>query len=145
MRNFFLFFSCLLLTEVAFSQQPDSAFIRVQYLSKAKNYIDREKLSEDFMYLDAGRNGSKFYSYYNYYSDSLKQNLSSLGLSFVEIFEKTKKLQRGTSDLIFKDYSNNRIIFFSKILNQDYWYEDDCVQNWDLKSDTLTIDRKSVV
>jgi GLPGLI family protein len=128
-----------MLTGIAFSQQLDSAFIRIQYASKAKNYIDREKLSEDLMFLDAGNKGSKFYSFYNFYSDSLKQSLEYLGLSAAEIFEKTRKLQRGSSDQIYKDYSNSSINFVSKILNQDYWYADNCVQQWDLTQDTLTI------
>ncbi|MEN6618494.1 MAG: GLPGLI family protein [Rikenellaceae bacterium] len=130
----------VMLAQCLSAQFLDSAYIRCQYQTKAKNFAGSEKISEDLFFLEAGRNSSKFYSYYDFFSDSTKQSLLSLGLSSVEIFEKTKGLKRGSADKVFKNYENNSLIFVSRVIAQNYWYQEEIEkQNWELTNDTLTV------
>lgn len=123
-----------------FSQVMDSAFLRVQYLSKSKNYTDSERRTEDFHYLDIGKEFSKFYSHYNAVLDSVKQSLTKRGLSAEEVFLNTRSYKQGSSDVIIKDYKKSSLTFYSKVIIQDYKYTEDIPSvNWELGNDTLTV------
>ncbi|PKP07229.1 MAG: hypothetical protein CVU10_06700 [Bacteroidetes bacterium HGW-Bacteroidetes-5] len=140
MKRALFILSILLFACSAFSQEKDSAQIRVMYRYKAKNFADREGRSEDLLYLDAGRNHSVFYSRRTFLLDSAKEALTARGLSPEEVFLGTKGMKQGIQERIIKNYSSGHITVFSKVLTQKYWYTDrmDSVE-WDLTDDTLTV------
>lgn len=131
----------VMLTQGLFAQILDSAYIRVQYQAKSKNLADSDKIFSDWFYLDVGATASVFYSFYNNFSDSTKKSLQLSGLSYEDIFQKTRILKRGSEDKIFKNYESNSLVFVSKIFEQNYWYEEVIEkQNWELSKDTAVIE-----
>jgi len=135
-----------MLSQGLFAQILDSAYIRVQYEAKSKNMVDSDKFFSDWCYLDAGVTASVFYSFYDNYSDSTKQSLLISGLSNEDVFLRTKSLKRGSEDKIYKNYENNTLVFISKILQQDYLYEEALErQNWVLSKETTVIENYNCI
>lgn len=129
-----------MLWQCSLGQLLDSANLRFDYSVKSKEYLDCIKAREDWFRLDVGKSASVFYSVYKQFSDSTFESLNSMGLSPAEIFEKTKMLETGSSDFIYKNYKTNTLTFTSEIFVQKYWYNEEVVrQDWDLNSDTTTI------
>lgn len=135
-----------MLSQCLFAQILDSAYIRIQYEAKFKNIVDNDKIFSDCYYLDAGVTASFFYSFYDNYSDSTKHSLLLSGLSNEEVFLRTKGLKRGSDDKIYKNYESNTLVFISKILEQDYLYEEALEKhNWVLTKETAVIENYNCI
>jgi len=123
-----------------YSQTSDTALMRVHYISYSKKYSDSKRKNKDWNCLDIGGSFSKFYSMNTWLLDSTKNVLVAAGLSPEEVFLKTRSMNQGSEDIITKDYANSSIGFVSKILVQDYFYQEPLeMAEWNLENDTLTI------
>lgn len=125
---------------VASGQGRDSALLRVHYLAESKEFADSKRVTKDWYHLDIGNGMSRFYSRYTHLSDSAQNSLKERGLSSEEIFLQTRTMPQGSNDVIIKDYRNSILLFHSKVIIQDYFYEEPLVTGgWKLTDDTLTI------
>ena len=123
-----------------YSQVSDTAVMRVHYTSYSKKYSDTKRNTKDWNCLDIGQSTSRFYSMNAWLLDSTKNVLVSAGLSPEEVFLKTRNMNQGNEDVIAKDYANSSIGFLSRILAQDYFYQEPLeMADWNLENDTLTI------
>ncbi len=133
-------FGMIASTTNTYSQVSDTAIMRVHYTSLSKNYSDSKASKEDWSCLDIGNHSSKFYSMNTWLIDSTKNVLIDAGLSPEAVFLKVRAMNRGNEDVIIKDYSSPKLGFLSKIIVQEYFYEEPMeMDSWDLINDTLTI------
>lgn len=123
-----------------YSQILDTARMRIHYTSSAKKYSDSKSNNQDWNCLDIGKSSSKFYSMNGWLLDSAKNSLIAAGLSPEEVFLKIRSMDQGSPDVITKDYANYSMGFVSKIITQDYFYQEPLeTADWELINDTLTI------
>lgn len=122
MRNIFLLSGLILLNSNVFCQKIDNQVLRCQYkLTCVHDSSNAQKKSEDLMILELGKNCSKFYSYYTFLCDSLKNVDVKAGVPAMEILGKRAKYgQIRSTYTIYKNYPDNKITVVDKI-GLDYY------------------------
>lgn len=116
--------SVLILKGGTFSQDRDNIIIRVVYETLSRKYSDSKGRASDMHYLDIGNNFSRYYSVDAQRLHEFKKEMISRKSSPQEILAKSKGYKSGSQDLIVKHYLERKLLCYSKVIIQDYIYEE---------------------
>lgn len=102
----------------------------------------RSSVSEDQMVLLIGKEASAFYSYYTARYDSIctveKERNKADPMAVVYIIHE-KKLPKGNSWRIYKNYPAGKLTYTDRILDYYKYEEEYAPQPWEIKGDTTTV------
>jgi GLPGLI family protein len=116
--------SVLILKGGIFSQDRDNVIIRVVYETLSRKYSDSKGRASDLHYLDIGNYFSRYYSIDAQLLHEFKKEMISRKSSPQEILAKSKGYKTGSQDLIIKHYLDRKLLCYSKVIIQDYIYEE---------------------
>lgn len=116
--------SVLILKGGTFSQERDNIIIRVVYETLSRKYSDSKGRASDLHYLDIGNSFSRYYSIDAQLLHEFKKEMISRKSSPQEILAKSKGYKSGSQDLIVKHYLERKLLCYSKVIIQDYIYEE---------------------
>lgn len=116
--------SVLFLKGGTFSQDRDNIIIRVVYETLSRKYSDSKGRTSDLHYLDIGNSFSRYYSIDAQLLHEFKKEMISRKSSPQEILAKSKGYKSGSQDLIVKHYLERKLLCYSKVIIQDYIYEE---------------------
>lgn len=120
------------------SQELDKQVLRCQYkLSYVKDTTQPNKISEDLMILEQGKNCSKFYSYYTFRHDSLVDADTKAGVPDMVMFTNRAKygIIRSTYT-VYNNYPSGNVTVVDMIGTGYYCYKEPViVPQWQVKSE----------
>ena len=126
----------------------DSGNVRLLYAINAEN-INDTKTYDDLHRLDIGTKMSKYYSFYIYNSDSLRNdfrkknlNLQSIERWMGEHGKKSTTWDWLNESVLFKDFSKNVLTVYMRMpfsITPCQYTEETPMQEWELHDDTLTV------
>lgn len=120
----------------------DTAIFRAVYEHSYKTNPEQIEFNKtDLMYLDIGRETSKFYSRHTYIRDSIAKHELSKEVSAFEVNNKIKGLPRGTSSVIYYlDREGNRREYTGLSLMFIFYDEIAVMPKWKIENSTKVID-----
>lgn len=129
----------IILPSLIFSQNGSKLFMRVQYSVTAHEDLGKKR-TDDWMYLDIGKNESVYYSYFNHIRDSTVQSQKQMGYNAFEIMENLKGTKRGSKD-VFLFYSNNKNLNHYSVITADYYMVTESIGEikWNISNETTSI------
>ena len=132
----------------------DTSFLRCSYrLHSLSDTIEKKKFPEQVFILQVGENSSKYYSFHTAVFDSIagdKEGSRKMRESvnmMLQKYEITGKIdqsnlgyKRGSSQIIYKNYSKGGMTVSEEILNTHFTYMDSLnMQTWDITDSVKTV------
>jgi GLPGLI family protein len=117
-------------------QVVDSAYLKCSYLlSFVQDAAKSDKVSTEDMVLLVGNKVGHFYSYRQFFADSLRATATA-----AQIMDNLKRYRGGKfSYNIYKNYPEGKITVIDAIANTIYKYEETVDISWEIEPDTLTV------
>lgn len=125
-----------------FSQEiVDTAQFRASYLFSYKTNSEQSDFAKkDLMYLDIGKNSSKFYSRYEHIRDSIHAAGLNANLSTFEINDIKRGYNRGSSRVYYQFMLDNKFIVTDRFVFMFALYEEQIeIPQWTILADTSEV------
>ncbi|MEZ5033782.1 MAG: GLPGLI family protein [Chitinophagaceae bacterium] len=138
--KYFLTLFLLTNTFFCFSQNIDSARIKVTYEFSFYNDSLKTKSQKDICVLAIGNSYSVYYSYLKYQRDSLIYNKLKNGGAVTNILNSLAAYKtNGSSTIIYKKQDSDSLIVLTELAGDKYLINDKVDFKWLIKPDTVSI------